>query len=239
MSDLVIREVTPAIITFSKPFARYYLIPVGGRSTAVRLGNGDVWILASTPLTPETKEALNKLGPVKYIVAGDLVHHLFLAEYKAEYPEAKVIGMKALEAKKKDAVKFDGLYGKDVPDTTYGFEPEITAVYFSGFANKDIAFFHRPSKTLIVADLIFNLPATEQYSRTNAWVYGSFLQPHGKAHKYLVWNLGADKDAMKRDAQAVAEFDFERIIMCHGDVIESGGNAAWREAYKWYLEAKL
>lgn len=89
-------------------------------------------------------------------------------------------------------------------------------------------------------------------------MYGSFLQPHGKIHKYLVWNLGADKEyvlympslyicpnlashprAMKRDAQAVAEFDFERIIMCHGDVIESGGNAAWREAYKWYLEAKL
>jgi len=34
--------------------------------------------------------------------------------------------------------------------------------YFSGFKNKDVAFLHSPSKTLIVADLIFNLPATEQ-----------------------------------------------------------------------------
>lgn len=34
--------------------------------------------------------------------------------------------------------------------------------YFSGFRNKDVAFLHSPSKTLIVADLIFNLPATEQ-----------------------------------------------------------------------------
>ena len=34
--------------------------------------------------------------------------------------------------------------------------------YFSGFRNKDVAFLHAPSKTLIVADLIFNLPATEQ-----------------------------------------------------------------------------
>jgi hypothetical protein len=34
--------------------------------------------------------------------------------------------------------------------------------YFSGFKNKDVAFFHSTSKTLITADLIFNLPATEQ-----------------------------------------------------------------------------
>jgi len=33
--------------------------------------------------------------------------------------------------------------------------------YFSGFGNKDVAFFHEPSKSLITADLIFNLPANE------------------------------------------------------------------------------
>jgi hypothetical protein len=34
--------------------------------------------------------------------------------------------------------------------------------YFSGFMNKDVAWFHKSSKTLVVADLIFNLPGTEQ-----------------------------------------------------------------------------
>lgn len=34
--------------------------------------------------------------------------------------------------------------------------------YFSGFKNKDVAFFHPASKTMIEADLLFNLPATEQ-----------------------------------------------------------------------------
>jgi hypothetical protein len=38
----------------------------------------------------------------------------------------------------------------------------LRSSYFSGFKNKDIAFLHAPSKTLMVADLIFNLPATEQ-----------------------------------------------------------------------------
>ena len=57
---------------------------------------------------------------------------------------------------------------------------------------------------------------------------------------------------MKRDVKTVAEWNFERVIPCHGvrtiialprsfanhfsqDVIEKDGNKAWREAYKWYL----
>jgi hypothetical protein len=38
----------------------------------------------------------------------------------------------------------------------------LRSSYFSGFRNKEVAFLHSPSKTLIAADLIFNLPATEQ-----------------------------------------------------------------------------
>ena len=34
--------------------------------------------------------------------------------------------------------------------------------YFSGFQKKDVAFLHVSYRTLIEADLLFNLPATEQ-----------------------------------------------------------------------------
>ncbi|KAJ7167360.1 hypothetical protein C8R43DRAFT_985050 [Mycena crocata] len=43
---------------------------------------------------------------------------------------------------------------------------ETFCSYFSGFANKDVAWFHAASKTLIVADSLFNIPATEQYSKS-------------------------------------------------------------------------
>lgn len=49
------------------PFSRFGIIPVGGRSTAIKLSNGDVWVMASTPLTTETKAKLNELGPVKFV----------------------------------------------------------------------------------------------------------------------------------------------------------------------------
>lgn len=59
---------------------------------------------------------------------------------------------------------------------------------------------------------------------------------------------------MKRDAKTVASWDFDRIIPCHGvstekntlanrgrlrrlqDVIERGGNKAWRTAYQFFID---
>ncbi|TFK41494.1 hypothetical protein BDQ12DRAFT_678086 [Crucibulum laeve] len=239
LTDLVIREVTPEIWTFSRPFVRFGFLPWGGRSTAVKLSNG-VWVLASTPLTEDTKTTIDKLGPVKWIMGADAIHHLFLAEYKKAYPEAKVIGVEPLFAKKQaEGLELDGAYGKDSPETTYGFEDEIKACYFSGFKSKDVAWFHVASKTLIQADLLFNLPGTEQYSKVKKSpkipIIGKF-DPWGSIHKRFVWGQGADKEAMRRDAKIVAGWDFERIIMCHGDVIEKDGKKAWSTAYSKYLE---
>ena len=49
-----------------RPFSRFGLVPIGGRSTAIKLKAGGVWVLASTPLDTETKTRIDALGPVKY-----------------------------------------------------------------------------------------------------------------------------------------------------------------------------
>ena len=54
---------------------------MGGRSTAIKLSSGDVWVIASTPFSDETKAAVEKLGTVKYILAADSDHHFFLSEW--------------------------------------------------------------------------------------------------------------------------------------------------------------
>jgi len=241
LPDLVIREVTSDIVTFSRPFGRgpFGFLPWGGRSTAVKLSTGDVWVLASTPLTEDTKAAIDALGPVKWIISADIVHHIFLGQFKKAYPEAKVIGVDGIKEKKKlnkEDLVIDGEYGVD--STLYGFEDEIKSCYFSGFQNKDVAFLHVASKTLIVADLLFNLPGTEQYSKSKTSpkipIIGK-LNPESGVLRWMLWKIGADKDAMRRDVKIVCAWDFDRIIMCHGDVIESNGKKAWEDSYSRYL----
>jgi hypothetical protein len=79
----------------SRPFTRFGILPLGGRSVAVKLSHGGVWVLASTPPTEETKAAIDGLGlvcfrlhsldflipyysPVSYIVSPNTDHHWFL-----------------------------------------------------------------------------------------------------------------------------------------------------------------
>lgn len=240
-TQTVIREVTKDVWTFSCPFARFGVFPVGGRSTAIKLSNGDVWVLASTPLNDETKSKLKEIGPVKWIIGADAVHHLFLGDFKREYPSAKLIAVEeAIKKKTAEGLKFDGAWGSDPVGTKYGFENDIQHCYFSGHQNKDVAFFHPASKSLIEADLLFNLPPTEQYSKAkwsgNLPLLSKHLTPFGALHKRFVWGTGVDKEAMKRDSRTVAGWDFDRIIPCHGDVIEQKGKQAWLEAFQYFLE---
>jgi len=241
MAETVIREVAKDVWIFSCPFKRFGIMPVGGRSTAVKLANSDIWVLASTKLDEPTKSKLDELGGrVKYIVGADAVHSLYLSEFKKAYPEAKLIGVPEHLSKShlKD-VEFDGVYGRDPEGTKYGFEDEIQACYFSGFINKDVAFNHVASRSLIVADLLFNLPATEQFSASKSYSnfpFANSFTPFTSAHKRFLWSATKDKEAMKKDAKIVNGWDFDRIIPCHGNVIETGGKNAWTEAFKWHLE---
>jgi len=237
-SEAVIREVATDVWTFSVPLKVSGFLPVGSRTTAIKLNNGDVWVMASSPLDEETKTRLNELGPVKYIVSGDADHYFFLEAYHKEYPEAKVIGPEPL-VKKAPNLKFTGVYGTDPAGTLYGFEEEINVVFFSGYAKRDVAFFHVASKSLIEQDLLFNLPPTEQFSKSKSSgtipFFSGRMYPGSFLHKRVVSGLIQDKEAVKRDATAVAAWDFERIITAHGDVIEKDGKKAWTDVYKPFM----
>jgi len=45
-----------------------------------------------------------------------------------------------------------------------------------------------------------------------------------------------DYSLMRRDAKKVAEWHIDRIIPCHGDVLEGSGDQAWATLYQWFLQ---
>lgn len=227
------RKINDDIWIFSRPFVRFHVLPLGGRSIAVRLSNGGVWVLASTPPTEETKKHIDALGPVAYIVSPNTDHHWFLGPFKEAYPSAKLIGPGPLGEKRKD-LKFDGLYLKDAPETTYGFEDDLVAIPFGGTALTDIGFYHKASKTLIVGDLVYNLPNTESMPSLFGGLFKTF-SPGGAVHKKLIAGSVQDRDSVVASAKKVDELDFERIIPLHGDVIETEAHQKWRLAYADFL----
>jgi len=196
-------------------------------------------VCVSTPLNDVTKSKLAEIGKIQYLVSPDAEHTLFLTEFKKEYPNAKVIGGERVEKKFEGKIKFDQVFKDDgAPPAKVGYEDEIDSIYFPSHRNKEIAFLHRQSKSLIEADLLFNLPAKEQYSKApKSWLMGmsSYMSPFNNFHKRMIAGVTTDKEGMRTTAKTVADWDFDRIIPCHGEVIESDGKKAWMEVFRDYL----
>ena len=96
-------------------------------------------------------------------------------------------------------------------------DPRPFFSFLRGFVTKEVAFFHKDSKSLIEADLLFNLPPKEQvrfplefyqrllfrsrrkqYSKSTRATFSILTQafnPWSYAHKRLVWSGGSDKES--------------------------------------------
>ena len=162
--SIVIRRLSPTITTFTTQFNRFAplgyrkFIAVGNRATAIRLSSSKVILLNPIQLTSSISSALDSLGGVDYI-ACDLGHHMYIRSYLDAWPDAKAIGVKGLDQKRPD-VRWDYLYdiydGNKKPEVVFGFEHEIETVMFEGFITRAVAWYHRPTQTLIVSDLLMN-----------------------------------------------------------------------------------
>jgi hypothetical protein len=86
---------------------------------------------------------------------------------------------------------------------------------FGGTALNDIAFYHKPSKTLIVGDLIYNLPNTESMPSIFSGLFKTF-SPGGALHKRLIAGSETNHESLVASAKAVDALDIQRIIPLHG-----------------------
>ncbi|KAF2456321.1 hypothetical protein BDY21DRAFT_346781 [Lineolata rhizophorae] len=252
---MVIRNVTENITTLSAPFYRFGRIKVGGRGTLVKLPSGGVAVFSPVALTPEVRETVSGMGPVKYIAALDVEHHIFLGPWHEAYPDAKVIGMEGLPEKrakqKNEEVPFAVVFpskDKGSVKVDEDFDTAFDYEFVASHANKELVFNYKPERTLIEADLLFNLPAKEQFSKSKDSPTAGILTKlftalngtsgSGGAQKRFIWYAisSGDRTGFSKSVSKIASWDFDRIIPCHGDVIETGGKGIFEKIMQWHLD---
>lgn len=248
-SAATIRHVDTSITTFSVQFNRFApfgyrkFVAVGNRATAIRLRDGRILLLNPVQLTEQILDTLHSLGGVHFLAA-DLGHHMYIGDYLAHFPQAKTIGVKGLDQKRKD-INWSFIYEsrQQRPENVFEFSDEIETVLFKGFITRAVAWYHKATGTLIVSDLLMNLPCTEQYDppsnqtgpMSRYFAYGA--NPWSTWMRMLLYYVATtDYALVRRDAKRVSELDIRRIVPCHGDVLEGNGNEAWNSVYRWYLE---
>jgi len=211
---------------------RFYGLEVGTRMTVIRLADGSLLLHSPVLLTPELRRELDAIGRVCFAVAPNRVHHLHAGEVAEAYPGAQLWVAPGLERKRPDLV-FVAVLGDEAPAPWKG---EVDQVFFRGRPyENEVVFFHRASRTLILCDLAFNFgPRAAAPTRLLMKLlrsYGHFGP--SKLDPLLIRDRRAARESLER----ILAWDFDRVVVAHGDVLESGGRDALREGYAWLLTA--
>ncbi len=230
MSDSGLERLAEDIWVVERPQS-YFGLEVGKRMTVIRLAGGKLLLHSPVVLTPALREELDAIGEVAYAVAPNRVHHLYAGKVAEAYPGARLWIGPGVERKRPDLV-YVALLGDDAPAEWRG---QVDQVYFRGrpFEN-EVAFYHRASRTLIMCDLAFNFgprsPALTRWLMKLLRSYGSFGPT--KIDPLLIRDRRAARESLER----ILAWDFDRVVIAHGDVLESGGKEAMRRGYAWLLE---
>ena len=204
-----------------------YGLHLGTRMTVVQLGDGRLLVHSPVAMTPDLKAEVDALGSVRHIVAPNIYHHLYAGDWKAAYPDALLHGARGLAKRRKDLVIDRELGGETLPD----WQEHIDTVLLEGTMLNETVFVHRPSRSLIVADLI------ENFETSAHWPTRAYLKlggVHGKPGlSRPLRMIFRDKKRARRALDRILSWDFDRIVLAHGDVLESDGKETLRGAYTW------
>jgi hypothetical protein len=202
-------------------------LALGTRTTAIRLRSGGLVLHSPGPLGDARRAAIEKQGAVRALIAPNALHHLYLAENAAAFPEAEVFVSPGVVPKRKDVEGMSELSAQ-APELWTG---ELEQIAVDGAPRMDeIAFLHPASRTLLLADLCFNfreVPGffTRSFLRVNN-AYGRF------GPSRLMRGMIKDKAALRATLERILAWDFDRVIVTHGAVLESGGREALRSAFE-------
>ena len=83
-------EFGPGIWVGEGPVVQFFRFPYPTRMVVMRLADGGLFVWSPIALKPELKAAVDGLGPVRFLVSPNLLHHLFLGEWKTAYPHARL-----------------------------------------------------------------------------------------------------------------------------------------------------
>lgn len=202
-------------------------LPMGTRTTVLRLADGRVVVHAPGALSPEDVAAIRAIGPVAAVIAPNPMHHLFLGAALAAFPEAEGWGAPGVEAKQ-PALKLRS-YGDGAGPWTGTLETHAVA---GATRLGETVLFDPRSRTLILTDLAFNIREVDGwFAKMNLQMldaYGRF----GPSFLCRNWFI-TDAKVARRSIDRILAWAPERIVVAHGEVVEGGGEAALREAFAW------
>jgi hypothetical protein len=195
---------------------------------AVELPGSRVLLYSPVPMTKERRAAVEALGTVTHVYAPNTFHHMWAGEWANAFPGACVHGPTALRRKRRD-LRIDRAHDHD-PIGELG--ATFDEVHIDGFRLEESVLVHRPSQTLLVADLVHNVGRPDHFwAETYSKVMG-FYDRVGIS-RMLRWAAFNDRAAAKQSLERIVGCSFERLVVGHGTPLDVSAREAVRGAYAW------
>jgi hypothetical protein len=160
------------------------------------------------------------------IVAPTLTHHLFVLQAKEIFPEARLWGALGFQNKRPDIP-----WNKEITNENWLFSDELEILSLQGMPTlNEVVFFHKTSKSLLVADLCFNLVSPE------GWLAPILLRAFGTYKRFnisrMLLSYVKDKDQFRQSMRQLMQWNFENIIMAHGELVLGGAKEKLAQALR-------
>ena len=200
------------------------------RMTVIRLASGELMLHSPCDITAAIAKELVALGPVAHIVVPGNFHHLHAASAQAAFPDAQTWICPGIEKKRPD-LRYDGILGDLAPA---GWLGEIDQVLVQGTRfMREVAMYHRASRTLILVDLIENF--TDATPNTGGalklwfkYVLCMWGNPKPAPEYRMGWN---DRISAAKSLRRILAWDFQQIVLSHGDLIDHDAHEVAAEAW--------
>lgn len=206
------------------------------RMAAVRLADGGLWLWSPIAISAALEAEIRALGPVRHIVSRNSLHYLFLAEWHAAFPEAELWATAATIAKCPE-LRFAGALADDAPAEWKG---QIEQFYFdNSWYVDEVIFFHRASRTAIIADL--SQPFSEAFLEHHwpwwlRWIARRSKMVEGWGHPPIDYRMSFRRRGSARPKiRALIAQHPERVVVAHGEVVRHDGTTFLRRAFSWLL----
>lgn len=187
------------------------------RMAAIRLPRGGLLVHSPIALTDGLLVSVARLDAVEYLLAPNRNHHRFVGPWLARFAGARLYGAPGLPAKRPD-LKFTGVLGQETaPPAPWSSVLDQTMIEGAPGLSETV-FFHRPSRSLLVTDLLFNIVRPANLLTK---LILSMTGTRGRLAMSRLWRrYTKDRRALKASVERVLSWDFDRLLPAHGEILE-------------------
>lgn len=209
--------------------------PFPTRTTVVRLADGGLWVHSPTELPPSLKREVDAQGPVRHLVTPNRIHYWWVGDWAMAFPNAATYAAPGVRKQALSNGRFADYDADLAPDSTYPWSGEFEMLLVPGSYLTEAVFFHVPTRTLILTDLIQNYETakiTNPFFRIMCRLAGS-AHPNGKMPIDLRSTFLKHRKQMGEAVRTMISWAPDRIVIAHGRWYEANAVAELKRAFRW------